>query len=152
MFNLVKIVIDPYFLGYHWYYSRSLILLLFTQHTQVCLECVSCTSDASQEFKSHICCVWPAAICRTATERHDRACGDRIQTHWEAWECSSIIISLDLQRVQRLKATGPTEMVQWKCLPWLRDIFISNMMVLSCSGMAEKLHLPSAQRDGPLTV
>lgn len=112
MFNLVKIVIDPYFLGYHWYYSRSLILLLFTKHTRVCLECVSCTSDASQEFKSHICCVWPAAICRTATERHDRACGDRIQTHWEAWECSSIIISLDLQRVQRLKATGPTEMVQ----------------------------------------
>lgn len=75
-------------------------------------ERVARTRDASQEFKSHICCMWPVAICGMATERRDRACEDEIQTHWAAWECSSIIVSLDLLRVQRLRATGPTEMVQ----------------------------------------
>lgn len=92
--------------------------------------------------KSHICLMWPVAICRMATERRDRACGGKIQTHWETWDCSSTIISLDLLRVQRLKATGPAEM--WS----LHDIFISNMVVLSRSGMAEKLHLPPARRGG----
>lgn len=106
-------------------------------------ECALCITEATSGVTQllHVTC----GCLQGASGRRDGARGGRFLTPREAREGSGVIVSSDPVRARRLAAA---QLVRTAPPPSLRDAFISNMAVLSCSGTAAELQNYSSHPHG----